>query len=88
MRPISAGMDHPLGDALVIEMEYLLTEMEVVHKKRAAWSDTQRILVVGDRSALRGRQHRIPVLRHLVEFTTLPAHELLIVDRRAGAGRT
>jgi hypothetical protein len=54
--------------------------MEVVHEKRAAWADTQRILVVGDGSALGRRQHWISVLRDLVEFATFATRKLLIVD--------
>ena len=34
MRAEAAGMDHPLGDALVVEMEDLLAEVEVLEQRR------------------------------------------------------
>ena len=51
-----AGVDDPLGDALVVEVEDLLPEVEVLEQRRAALAGLERVLVVGDRHALLGRQ--------------------------------
>ena len=50
------GVHDPLGDALVVEVEDLLAEVEVVEQRRAALAGAQRVLVVGDRDALLGGQ--------------------------------
>ena len=52
----AAGVHDALGDALVVEVEDLLAEVEVLQQRRAALADLQRVLVVGDRHALRGGQ--------------------------------
>ena len=57
VRAVAAGMNDALGDSLVVEMEDLLAEMEVFEQRRPARPDLERILVVGDRPALRGGQH-------------------------------
>ena len=62
VRAEAAGVDDPLGDALVVEVEDLLAEVEVLEQRRAALADPQRVLVVGDRDALLRRQPR-PVRR-------------------------
>jgi hypothetical protein len=36
VRPEAARVHHPFGNALVIEMEQLLAEMEVLQRSRAA----------------------------------------------------
>ena len=53
---VAAGVHDALGDALVVEVEDLLAEVEVLEQRRPALADPQRVLVVGDRHALRGRQ--------------------------------
>ena len=58
MRAVAARVNHPLRNALVVEMENLLAEMEVFKNGRPARSDLQRVLVVGYRTALRGGQYR------------------------------
>src|SRR5690606_6819548 len=46
----------PLGDALVIEVEDLLAEMEVFEQGRAAQAELEGVLIVGDWGALLGGQ--------------------------------
>ena len=70
----------PLGNALVIEVEDLLAEMEVFDQRRPALADLQRVLVVGDRTSLGGGEHLGFTLRGLVEFATIPSGELLVVN--------
>ena len=58
MRAVAARMHDPLGNALVVEMENLLAEMEVLDQRRPARADLERVLVVRDRAALRRGQDR------------------------------
>ena len=51
-------MHDALGDPLVIEMRDLFAEDEVLEERRAAQPRFERVLVVGDRHALVGRQAR------------------------------
>ena len=48
----AAGMDHPLGNSLVIEVKNFLAKMKVFQHGRSAGADFQRVLVIRDRSAL------------------------------------
>ena len=50
-------MHDALGNALVIEVRDLLAEDEIFEQRGPAQPRLQRILVVGDRHALIGRQH-------------------------------
>src|SRR5215831_5492401 len=47
-RPEAAGMYHPLRDALMVEVEELLTEVKIFKCCGAAGTDFERILIVGD----------------------------------------
>jgi hypothetical protein len=47
-------MDHPLGDALVVEVEDLLTQHEVLEQRRTRCARAQAVLVVRDGDALGG----------------------------------
>ena len=58
---VAAGVHDALGDALVVEVEDLLAEVEVLEQRRAALADPQRVLVVGDRNALLGGQPAGPL---------------------------
>ena len=55
---VAAGVDDTLGDALVVEVEDLLPEVEVLEQRRTALAGSQRVLVIGDRHALLGGQPR------------------------------
>ena len=87
MRAIAARMHDALGNALVVEVEDLLAEMEILDQRRPALADLQRVLVVGNRAALGGRQDLGVALGDLVKFAAIAAHQLLIVDRRGLARR-
>ena len=56
VRARAAGMDDALGNALVVEVRDLLAQDEILEQRRAARTARERILVVGDRRALVGRQ--------------------------------
>jgi hypothetical protein len=49
-------MDDPLGDALMIEVEDLLTD-EILKQSRTPRPGLQAVLVVRNRHAMIGRQH-------------------------------
>ena len=96
VRPVAAGMDHPLGDPLVIEVEDLLPEVEVLQRAGTAFPGPQRVLVVGDDSALPGGQPRRAVRRDLVRLAARAAldpliavlHRLAVVLVVAGSHRS
>ena len=54
----AAGVDHPLRDALVIEVRDLLPEVEVLQQRRSARPRLQRVIGVGQAQALRRGQVR------------------------------
>ena len=45
------GVDHPLGDALVVEVHDLLAEVVVLEQGRAPGPDPQAVVGVGDGNA-------------------------------------
>ena len=57
VRGRAAGVDDPLGDALVVEVGDLLAEDEVFQQSGAAQAGLERVLVVGDRLAEVRREH-------------------------------
>ena len=59
VRRRAAGVDDPLGDALVIEVGDLLAEDEVLEQRRPAQAGLERDLVVGDRHALVGGEDAV-----------------------------
>ena len=65
-------MHDALGDPLVIEVRDLLEQVEVLEQGRPARADLQRVLIVADRDALVGGQHRLP--GPLMELTTASRH--------------
>jgi hypothetical protein len=82
VRPVAARMDHPLGDALVVEVEDLLAESE---NPRAAGggprgADLEGVLIVGDGHALLGGEDVLRRLEPLVEGD----RTITIVDGFAG----
>ena len=82
MRAIAAGMHDPLGNALMVEVEDLLAEMEIFEQRRAARADLERILIVRHRPALGGGQNRHVAFGKLMQLAAFAALELLIVDGR------
>jgi hypothetical protein len=66
-------VDHALGDALVVEVEDLLAEVEVLEGGRAPVTDPQRVLVIGDGRTLGRRQPRSLTTADLVGLATLAA---------------
>ena len=63
-----AGVHDALGDPFVIEVEDLLPEVEVLERRWAALADAQRVLIVGDGSALLRRQPGPARAGHLVRL--------------------
>ena len=57
-RAVAASVDDAFGDSLVVEVEDLLAELEVLQQYGPRAPDGQRVLVVGDRDALRRGQCR------------------------------
>jgi hypothetical protein len=68
VRAEAAGVHHPLGDPLVVEVEDLLPQVEVLQQRRAAVPGPQRVLVVADHHALLGGQPGPPVAGGLVRL--------------------
>src|SRR5690606_41825337 len=54
----AAGVAGPLGDALVVEVGPLLTEVEVLHERGAAGTGLERVVGVVDADAGVGREVR------------------------------
>src|SRR5262245_42361492 len=78
MRPEAAGMYHPLGDALMVEVEELLAEVKIFERRGAACTDPERILVVGDGDPLlSGQDGSVPTCT-LVYFSASTGHHILI----------
>jgi hypothetical protein len=82
---VPAGVDDALGNALVVEVEDLLPEVEVLQQRRPPRADPQRVLVIGDRRALLGGQHRIAFSGDLVQLSAFAdlGFQLRRVRRRA-----
>jgi transposase-like protein len=62
VRRRAPGMDHSLGNPLMIEVHDLLAQMHVVEQRRTPLTDPQAVVGVIDSHAGRGRQH-LPALR-------------------------
>jgi hypothetical protein len=61
-----------LGNALVVEVEDLLSEVEVFERRRPARADAQGVLVVVDGRALAGGERWPSIARRLVQVATRP----------------
>jgi hypothetical protein len=61
-------MHDALGDALMVEMHDLFAKDEVLQQYRAARTGFERILVIGNRYALIGRQQGAVARGGLVRF--------------------
>ena len=68
----AAGVHDALGDALVVEVEDLLAEVEVLEERRAAVARSQRVLVVGDRHTLLRSSAVADSVRDLMRLPTGP----------------
>src|SRR4026209_269196 len=81
-------MNHPLGDALMVEVEELLTQVKISEGRGAARADLERILVVRYRDALLCGQDGRIAIRALVHFAARAGHHALlsILCRLALAG--
>src|SRR5262245_26910423 len=79
-------MHHALGDPLVVEMEDLFPEVEVFQQGRAAHAGLQRILVVGNRTALGGGHDRDGAAGGMVQLTARPAAQPLVMDLGGAPG--
>ena len=95
VRAVAAGVHHPLGDPLVVEVEDLLPEVEVLQQRRAALADPQRVLVVGDRHALLRRQGRAAIPGLLMGLPAaappdplIPVHGLAELARITSHGKS
>ena len=78
VRAVAASVHDALGDALVIEVEDLLAEVEVLQRGRPALADPQGVLVVADDHALLRRQARPSVTGDLVGLAAVAALHALI----------
>jgi hypothetical protein len=87
MCAVAAGVDDALRDPLMVEMENLLPEMKILDQGRTARTDLERILVIRDRTALGGGQHRDIATCGLDEVRPLAPAQLLIVNRRRSGRR-
>lgn len=79
MSAVTARMHHTFGNALVVEVEDLLAEMEIVDDERSLCADAQRVLVIGNRPALGGGQDRCIAFGELVQLAAGPVLELLVM---------
>jgi hypothetical protein len=84
MRSESTCMNHPFGYAFVVEMHNFLAKMKILQRKGAAFSNPQRILVVGNRYSLLGRQHGDLASSNLVDFAAISSRDGLIAMRAVG----
>ena len=76
MRGGTTRVDHPLGNAFMVEMGDLFAQDKVFQRGRPAQADLERILVVGDGHALAGGQALL---------AGIDAHAVERTDGRVGA---
>jgi hypothetical protein len=50
-------MHDPFRNAFMVEVEDLLSEVEILDQRRSTRADFQRVLIVGNRSPLSSRQN-------------------------------
>ena len=73
MRGRSAGVDDPLRDALVVEVEDLFAQHEVFQQRRPARAQPQAVLVVRNRDAHVGGQTGAGVADGFLQFVAIAA---------------
>ena len=66
------GMNHPLGDTFVVEVEDLLSELEVLEEARTPRSGLEGVLTVGDDDALLRGERGTVTTRALVGLSAAP----------------
>ncbi len=71
MGAIPSGVDDPLGDPLMIEVEDLLPEVKVLQRSRAPLPDAERVLVVTHHDALLSGKARPSLMCGLVSLAAL-----------------
>jgi hypothetical protein len=84
---ISARMNDPFRNALVVEVEDFIAEMLVFQQRRPPRTVPQGILIVGNRCALARGEDRAIVLRHLVGLTALALRLAIAFHRSRSLGR-
>ena len=82
--PVASRMNHALGDALVVEVEQLLPEMEVLDQVWPTLADPKCIVVIGNRPTLSSGQDRRLALGNLVEFATIATDDGLVMNPGCG----
>jgi hypothetical protein len=82
-----SGVRDALGNALVIKMKNLFSEVEILKHSRSARADLQRVLVIGHRAALGGGQDSRLARCSLVKLAAFTPDQLLIVNGRRPGGR-
>ncbi len=78
VRAVPPGMNHALGNPLVVEVEDLLAEMEVLQRGGPALADPQGVLIVGDHRALLRGQARAPLAGDLVGLAAVASLDALL----------
>ena len=88
MHARSTSVDDAFRDALMVEMKDLLPEDEVLEQRGPSRVRPQRILVVRQRHALIGGEHRVRAAGELVQFTAVAGLRLSSGDGRFLSLRT
>lgn len=76
--PVAASMHDPLGYPLVIEMEDLVTEVEILDQRWPTLADLQSVLIVRDRRSERSGEDRGLAFRRLVKLTAVSTLDILV----------
>ena len=79
----AAGVHHPLGNALVVEMEDLFAEVKVFEQRRPAGSGAQGVLIVRYRRALGGGQNWSVAVGDLVRLAAAALGRVIGPARRS-----
>jgi hypothetical protein len=79
VRAKTPRVDYALGNAFVIEVKNLLTEVEILQCGRAARSHFEGVLIIGDRRALSRRQDWYLRASGLVDLSSFSAQDVFWV---------
>ena len=80
MCPEAAGVHHTLRDALVVEVEDLLAEVEVLEQRRTPPAGRERVLIIRHRHTLPRRECGSPVMGRLVGLAAVPPGRLYVTE--------